>query len=92
MLPGVPHLRCLFHIYVNVSARLKSKLGDHWPVFKAAFNHLVHSIRTDEKFDQKWTAMIQAHPDAAPYLTKELLPIKEKWSTHWTNKYTTFGA
>ena len=93
VLPGVPQLRCLFHIYQNLSKQLISKLGGdaYHGDFSTRFNRTLEA-RTEKDFETEWKGLVSAFPKASQYLSDHLYPCRMKWAPAWTLEYCTFGA
>ena len=93
-LPGVPHLRCLFHISENLSANLRSKLTSavYWGEFIKQWDKCAYSVTNELEFETQWTKLLTGFPKAAGYMLEHVYPCRVKWSSAWTLQYTTFGA
>ena len=92
MLPGVPHLLCLYHIHMNLRKQLASKLGKTYTAFTTQFFKCAYQVRNEAEFETCWASMLQTYPNATSYLTAQLYPCRAKWSSAWTLQYCTFGA
>jgi hypothetical protein len=92
MLPGVDHLRCRFHIYVNISKNVRKKLANKdWPDFIEAYFICLYE-RSIVSFEALWEDMMTKWPAAAPYMKGELYPCRTKWASAWSEPFTSFGA
>jgi hypothetical protein len=92
VLPGVPRIRCLWHILENVKKHLQKPLGQNWREFQTAFRNIYSRMRTEGEFNQNWDALLEKYPITAKYLKKELWGVRHRWVSFWTMRYTTFGA
>jgi hypothetical protein len=91
-LPGVDHLRCRFHIFVNISKNLRKRLSTaEWAPFIEAYFSCLYE-RSISGFEFKWKEMMTKWPAVEPYMHGELYPIRSKWASAWTEPYTAFGA
>lgn len=89
--PMTDHLYCIHHLNSNVDQNLRRTIGtEHWPAFKAAFFQAYRAVSPND-FDDKWARLIETYPAAAPYLSTQLYPCREKWAYAWTSYKFTCG-
>jgi hypothetical protein len=91
MLRFVPHLRCRFHLGLNIQKNLRSKLKGGWPAFMSSYRRCMQEPSTTH-FEELWAAMMTDFPLAADYMKKQLYSCKTGWAACWTNQYPTMGA
>lgn len=92
LLPGVPHLLCLYHIQANLKKHLRRKMGAKWDAFSKQFRTCAYNVNTAEQFESSWTSLLTSYPAAVDYLSSQWYPKRQKWSSAWTLQYCTFGA
>jgi hypothetical protein len=95
MLPGVPHILCLYHIHANLNKQLGGMQQAGRTAFKAQFARCAYTATTATAFDKEWDALLKLVSGRAKlveYLTRELHGKRTQWARAWTQQYCTFGA
>jgi hypothetical protein len=97
-IPQAYHMRCRWHIAMNITRNLSSKLGARFKPFLKAWK-AVASKPTPRTFQNAWDKLLVDFPTVATappgqrcYLLQEIYPMREQWADAWTNQHCTMGA
>lgn len=95
MLPGIPHLLCLYHIHANLKKQLGGMQTAAREMFKAQFARCAYTAATAAVFDKEWDTLldlVSGRAKLVDYLNTELHKRRTQWARAWTAQYCTFGA
>ena len=86
--PLARHLWCLWHIHQNLQKNLGRLLDTDYSQFQADFKYVQANISKDI-FDEQWEQLLEAWPQARPYLDEQLTPNVRFWAGYAHDRFST---
>ena len=86
--PLARHLWCLWHIHLNLRKNLGRLLDTQFSQFVADFKHVQAHI-SKAVFDEQWEQLLEAWPQARPYLDEQLTPNTRYWAGYAHDRFST---